>query len=145
MKICKSCTTAIKSLNLSTGDEVSRVPGTTCAECGEWAVDTTRPLVAVAEELDVTYRQLDNWSRQGYIKTTFRSAHNVELPTEGGSGYRRRVSQLEYQVARLLSRLVTAGISLQVAGPKARAAIYRGETTIALDNDLMIVPSSGRW
>jgi len=67
--------------------------------------------VRLDEEIGVTYRQLDWWTRQGYL-------HARE---ETGSGYSRSYTESEKNVARLMGRLVRVGFSAGFAGKVARA------------------------
>lgn len=60
----------------------------------------------------LTYRRLDYWSRQGYLKP--------ENPTPG-SGSWRRWPESERVVARMMVRLTEAGLSVAAAHEVARA------------------------
>jgi hypothetical protein len=72
-----------------------------------------RPTAAsalVTEEL--TYRRLDYWTRQGYL---------IADNANAGPGNRRIWSESEKQIARLMIRLVKAGLTVSVAATVARA------------------------
>jgi len=72
-------------------------------------------LPAAAADLDLTYRQLDYWTRTGYLKAT--------MP-KPGSGHVRTWSDEELAVARLVARLGrTAGIPAGRAAELARTLL----------------------
>ncbi len=79
---------------------------------------TTTQLPAAAIQTGVTYRQLDYWTRQGYIHAAARSRHSRQ-------GVPRIWSPVELAVAETMGRLVAAGIT-----PATAARVARGETEI---------------
>jgi DNA-binding transcriptional MerR regulator len=72
------------------------------------------PMPTAWEGVDLggaTYRQLDYWARQGWLNPT----------AEGfGSGYRRTWPDEEARVARLMVRLIRAGVMPAAAAEYAR-------------------------
>lgn len=72
------------------------------------------PATHPADELGVTYRQLDYWTRKGYLLPTMTSGR--------GSGHRRTWPDEEVWIARTMGRLVAAGIEPAVAASAARRA-----------------------
>ena len=63
-------------------------------------------------ELGITYRQLDHWTRAGLLKPLH----------VGGSGTSREWTHAELGVARLMGRLVKAGMKPGLAAAIARDA-----------------------
>jgi DNA-binding transcriptional MerR regulator len=76
-----------------------------------------------AAALGLTYRQLDHWSRVGYLRPEGNGR---------GSGSRRRWPAVEQRVARLMGRLTAAGMQADVAAVHAREAIELGAATAYL-------------
>jgi hypothetical protein len=74
------------------------------------------PGEGVPEIPGVTYRQLDYWARQGYLRPS----------ASRGSGVSRLWPRAEVKVAWTMSRLVAAGIP-----PSVAARVARGEKEIA--------------
>jgi hypothetical protein len=71
----------------------------------------------VAAEAGATYRQIDMWCRQGYLR-----------PDGGlGTGYARRWPRDEVEVARRMARLVAADLSPSKAADFARNGWPEGE------------------
>ena len=64
---------------------------------------------------DLSYRQLDYWTRRGYLRP--------DVP-DVGTGYVRTWPREECDVARLMQRLIRAGLSVSKAAKVARAVIY---------------------
>jgi hypothetical protein len=62
----------------------------------------------------LTYRMLDYWVRQGYIRAPF------EGGSKGGSGVWRDWPGSELRVAETMARLRAAGLDLEVAAKVAR-------------------------
>lgn len=60
----------------------------------------------------ITYRQLDYWTRRGYLKPGNAGA---------GSGHWRRWSAEERAVAAMMARLIAAGLTVEAAHKVARA------------------------
>lgn len=82
----------------------------------------TETLVSVGptnaeDELGITYRQLDHFVRQGYLKPSH----------DGGSGHPREWTRAELDVARLMGRLSAVGIRLETAHRVARSGQCRAE------------------
>jgi DNA-binding transcriptional MerR regulator len=65
----------------------------------------------VLRQAGITYRQLDHWSRIGYLKPS-----NPDC----GSGRRRDFPMAEVTVARRMALLVNAGLTLKTAHRVAR-------------------------
>lgn len=68
-------------------------------------------------ELGITYRKLDWWVRLGYL-------HPLHL---GGSGNTREWTRAELDVARIMGRLVAAGLKPEAACRVARSPGRRCE------------------
>jgi hypothetical protein len=64
----------------------------------------------IAHGLGITYRQLNYWVKRGYL----RPEH------DGGSGVARRWPAAEAEIARRMSRLISAGIDVAAAAAFAR-------------------------
>ena len=77
----------------------------TCAGGGR-----TYSSTEVASEAAVTYRNLDYWTRLGYL----RPEH------EGGTGNSRKWPEGELEIARRMGRLTAAGLPLAFAAAMAR-------------------------
>jgi DNA-binding transcriptional MerR regulator len=60
----------------------------------------------------LTYRQLDHWARQGWIRP-----HHT-----GGTGHRREWPTHELAIAALMKRLIDAGLAAAKAAETARDA-----------------------
>lgn len=69
----------------------------------------------VAERTGASPRQLDHWTRRGWL--------DAQMP---GTGYRAEWSMAAIQAARLMARLVAAGLT-----PAAAARVARGERELA--------------
>jgi hypothetical protein len=73
----------------------------------------------------ITYRQLDLWTRRGWV-----------IPSregEGeGPGYRRIWSEPERRIVRVMARLVRAGIGPAAAAGIAREAVKQGRRVVAV-------------
>lgn len=67
----------------------------------------------IEQKMGISYRQLDHWSREGYLQP------------EGGDGSQREWSDQEIRVGRMMSRLVAIGISPAYASHYARAAVVK--------------------
>jgi hypothetical protein len=94
------------------------IPRPQCQACsgdGEGEAVCERHL---KEELGLTYRQLDYWVRAGHL--------HPERPFEG-SGIRRHWPESDLAAARLIGRLTSAGLSLEVAARVARSGQSRCE------------------
>jgi DNA-binding transcriptional MerR regulator len=68
-------------------------------------------------EAGITYRQLDHWARLGYLRPV----------QAGGSGNAREWTRAEVNIARLMGRLVRAGVAVETAALFARASQARSE------------------
>jgi hypothetical protein len=79
-------------------------------------------VTATAEFIDMdemlttglTVRQLDYWATKHYLRP---------VEASPGSGFKRRWPAVEREVARLMLRLITAGLAVDVAAAAARVAI----------------------
>ena len=78
--------------------------------------------------IGVTYRQLDHWTRAGYL-------HDDR--TRPGSGHHRTWSDTELQVAERMGRLVRAGLTLHAAHKAAR-----GQTDLGYGVTVTITPGT---
>ena len=78
----------------------------------------TVSMTEAKRDLGITYRQLDHWARQGYLR-----------PVNGfsGSGRDREWPLAEAEIARRMVRLVAAGLSVEQAARFARDTWPRGE------------------
>lgn len=75
-------------------------------------MSTTRPLTLdQVLKRGLTYRQLDHWTRLGWL----RPAHT------SGTGNARVWSQTELQIADLMRRLTRAGLAVEAAAQAARS------------------------
>lgn len=84
---------------------------------------------AVAAQIGTTYRQLDHWVTRGWL-----------LPAhEGRQGAYREWPDIEVEVARLLVRLVDAGLTGQAAASYARTVVAFHLTEAEIGPGLTIV------
>lgn len=65
----------------------------------------------IEDSMGITYRQLDHWCKEGYLRP------------EGGTGTQRVWPEREIRIGRMMSRLVAIGIMPNRAAIYARAAI----------------------
>lgn len=74
--------------------------------------------------IGLTRRQVDHWATKGWLRPTKASP---------GSGIHREWPAVEREVARLMGRLVHAGLAVDVAAAAARVAVEQDmdEITIA--------------
>ena len=77
--------------------------------------DTDLCVQCLCEDLGITYRQLDHWSRMGYLRPV-----RLERGQGGGTGSPRVWPDGELQVARLMGRLTAASIPPSLAAVVAR-------------------------
>lgn len=84
----------------------------------------------------ITYRQLDHWVRQGWVKPRF-LRRNGEA-AEGGSGYTRDFSEEESRVVLRMGRLVNVGLKAEEAALAARSMVDRDEDWVRLDGGVEI-------
>lgn len=68
--------------------------------------------VAGMELTGISSRQLDHWTRRGWLR--------CEEPRPGGRGYPRAWSPCEREVARYMVQLVAAGVTPEAAHHAAR-------------------------
>lgn len=79
-------------------------------------------MVNLASDLPgISYRQLDYWCRQGYLKAA-----------TGGTGQRRTWSSAELSIAQRMALLVRAGMVAESAAQVARDTITAGIDTVTL-------------
>lgn len=75
------------------------------------------PATVLADEAGLSYRQLDYWTRRGYLKP---------VEDNPGSGRERHFTAWETGVARRMGGLVEAGLTVETA-----SAIARGDSSAA--------------
>jgi hypothetical protein len=73
--------------------------------------------------IGLNYRRLDYWARRGYLRPE---------KDGDGSGFARRWPRSEYDVARAMWRLVSAGMNVPAAARVARLAVEAGEHTVTI-------------
>jgi hypothetical protein len=78
-----------------------------------------------------TYRQLDYWTRCGWLLDD--PEHTLGLNTLPGSGYWRKWTERDRRVAALMMRLIRAGLRTGVAAQIAHQAVDEGETAVTMD------------
>lgn len=78
-------------------------------------------MTSIADQAGVTYRQLDYWIRQGYLKPI----------RTGGTGHQHEWPKTELSVARWMGRLVKAGFTPEAAAELARTALTKDEIELA--------------
>jgi hypothetical protein len=82
----------------------------------------------------ITYRQLDYWCRQGWLKPTLVLDDGTHAPAgEFGSGVPRRWPWSEITVALLMRRLIAAGFTPAAAAVTARRVVDRDDVTVSGD------------
>jgi hypothetical protein len=101
--------------------DVKRCP--TCAAVGPDGY-TYRDLIAAG---GMTYRMLDHWCRIGLLHP---------LNPDQGSGAARVFTADELDVARVMGRLVAAGVSPQAAGRVARGGELAPGVHVVLENEM---------
>ena len=77
--------------------------------------DTELCVLCLCADLGITYRQLDHWSRMGYLRPV-----RLDRGRGGGTGSPRVWPPGELQVARLMGRLTAASIQPSLAAVVAR-------------------------
>lgn len=82
----------------------------------------------------VSYRQVDHWCRQGYLKP---------LQATPGSGYARIWPAVERDVALLITRLQAAGVELATAARIARSLADSGSNRVDLGGGVFISVGGG--
>lgn len=91
-------------------------PPPVCQRCSAPVeTDTGLCVMCLCEDLGITYRQLDYWSRLGHLRPV-----RMERGKGEGSGSPRVWPSAELQVARLMGRLTAAGIQPSLAAVVAR-------------------------
>lgn len=88
-------------------------------ETAEAAATVILGLHNTERELGITYRQCDHWTRLGLLKPLH----------VGGSGNAREWTRAELDVARVMGRLVAAGLKPEPASRVARSPGRRCEIT----------------
>jgi hypothetical protein len=68
-------------------------------------------------ELGITYRQLDHWTRLGYLRPV-QPHWNIR---SGGTGYARQWPESELAIAASMGRLIRLGLTVEAAHRVARA------------------------
>lgn len=94
-----------------------------------------RRSVEVAAEAGITYRQLDYWTRNGWLHA------DVDRP---GSGITRDWPLPEIAIARLMGRMTRAGLIPEVAAQAARALVEHNMFKFSLGEGLDLLDTSGR-
>lgn len=84
----------------------------------------------LADELGVSYRQLDYWIRTEYLGC---------MRDGIGSGYPRMMTPQECEVARVMVRIMRAGLTPSAASVAARRMVTEEDTATTLPNDVLIV------
>jgi hypothetical protein len=74
----------------------------------------------------VTYRQLDYWTRAGYLTAVFVPG----APVDGGSGFERRWSDVEVVRAAVMRVLADHGIAAESASKATRRGIWWPESGV---------------
>jgi len=82
----------------------------------------------------VSYRQIDHWCRQGYLKP---------LTATPGSGYARIWPAVERDVALLINRLQAVGVELATAAQIARSLVDSGTNRAELGGGVFISIDGG--
>lgn len=108
----------------------------TCLECAARLADCPHcPSKAASEglpacsrhleaEIGITYRQIDYWARQGYLKPQRRLNLSGRGPRSGVS---RVWPAAEMEIARRMVRLIQAGLGVAHAAAFARESWPKGE------------------
>lgn len=96
---------------------------------------------AVAEAAGITYRQMDHWTRQGYIddsektpKYTLTPRGYVGTPAPKGSGYWRSYSEVERQITIIMADLIRSGFKVENAASYARNFVATGLDSVKFDS-----------
>jgi DNA-binding transcriptional MerR regulator len=90
------------------------------------AAESTADLVSsteLAQRARISYRQLDHWTRKGYIPGFERDVHI-------GSGYLRHYDEGQVSVVMEMAKLVHAGITVEVASMIAIELVDSGSAQL---------------
>lgn len=68
-------------------------------------------MARIEDSMNISYRQLDHWCKEGYLKP------------EGGNGTQRVWPEIEIRIGRMMSHLVAVGIKPEKAAIYAREAV----------------------
>lgn len=82
----------------------------------------------LAEMLGMTYRRVDYWIRVGYL-----------MVEDTGSGYKREIPPREVEVAKLMNRLVLAGLTPGAAAVASRRMVMGQTTSSTLPHDVLVL------
>jgi len=74
----------------------------------------------VARQCGITYRQLDHWTRNGYLRPVPLGGEGRAEPAESSSGHWRDWPAEELRIAREMGLLVKAGLTAEAACAVAR-------------------------
>lgn len=90
-------------------------------------VQPTYSSADVCRQTGISYRMLDNYVRQGYLKPEARPTRwdTTRTATPGKPGWARHFTQDELEVARMLATLVALGVSPQQAATLTRDRAVR--------------------
>lgn len=80
-------------------------------------------------EAGVSYRQVDYWSKRGYLRP---------LEVKTGSGTHRRWPLREYDVLRLMVKLQGVGVEVARSAEVARKAVESGDNRVDLGNGVIL-------
>jgi DNA-binding transcriptional MerR regulator len=72
----------------------------------------------IEDSMGISYRQLDHWSRCGYLRP------------DGGDGVQRIWPHSEIRIGRMMSRLIAIGLTPETAAEYARAAVENNVTML---------------
>lgn len=91
----------------------------------------TSEFVAYDEMLDagLTARQVDYWARKGYLRP---------LQVATGHGVPRQWPALERDIARVMARLIAAGLAVDVAAASARLAVEHDLADISIGDGVTL-------
>ena len=76
---------------------------------------------AIARACGISYRQLDYWTRTGYLRPVPMGGENRAHPTVPSTGHYRDWPAEELRIAREMGRLTAAGLIPEVAHRVARS------------------------
>lgn len=107
---------------------------------------TGRPISEVADELGLTYRQVNHWVSQDYIRGTYHhtdgcAVNAATLALGNGSGYVFRIKPSEEYVLRIMASLVKIGVMAGHAAELAEQMALAEDGSVSLGS---VVLSLGR-
>src|SRR4051812_45665867 len=98
------------------------------------------PKLQAADDAGISYRQINHWQRQGYVRVTYFDAAGEEVPARGPmNGFHAYPNAVEHLVLLSMARLVRAGVRPETAAVWARLIVEASAPEIDLGHGIRIV------